>query len=74
MMYIAFIELRSLRCATDVTQAASLADAFHNLPTGMWNDFDLAFFRDSFLLPYRERYPDGPNYMKMVDEVIALGD
>src|SRR5436309_8047599 len=37
--------------------AADLAEAFHNLPNGLWReDFNLRFFRDSCLIPYENKY------------------
>jgi hypothetical protein len=75
MLYAALIEMRMLGWAGKSEQAADLADAFHNLPTGMWqNDFSLIFFRESFLVPYQRKYPEERvrDYVAMVDEVIAM--
>ncbi len=60
LIYYAFIELRILGWEGKAEQAAELADAFHNLPTGMFSEsFDWDLFRNSFLAPYQERYPRG---------------
>ena len=37
MMYWAFLEIRLLGSGGKAQQAADLADAFHNVPTGMWD-------------------------------------
>src|ERR1051325_6485709 len=59
MMYYAFVEVRLLGWAGKAEQAADLADAFHNLPRGMWqDDFSLQFFRDSFVAVYQKKYPE----------------
>jgi hypothetical protein len=75
-MYDAFLEVRYLGWAGRATQAADLADAFHNLPNGMWrDDFSLVLFRDNYLLRYETKYrPDGPirTYVKAVDAIIAM--
>jgi aminoglycoside phosphotransferase len=66
--------MRLLGWAGKAQQAADLADAFHNLPTGMWQvDFNLQLFRDAFLVPYQQKYPQGRarDYVAMVDEIIA---
>lgn len=56
MIHAAFLEIRSLG-ATNTAQAAELADAFHNLPGGLWcSEFSLSLFRDSFLGTYRNKY------------------
>jgi len=59
LMYWAFLEMRNLGWGGKAKQAADLADAFHNLPTGMWHDdFSFEFFRNAFLVPYQEKYPE----------------
>ena len=69
MLYLAMLEMRSLGMAGKAQQAADLADAFHNLPTGMWReDFRLEFFRQ-FLEAYSEKYPDACNYVRALDEM-----
>ena len=53
------------------TQAADLADAFHNLPVYLWSDkFSVSFFR-IFLEEYQEKYREesGFNYLKLLDEI-----
>lgn len=72
MMHLAFIEIRSLG-STGTAQASALADAFHNLPTDLWmEDFSLSYFRDVFLSPYQNKYPQGRcyDYISMVNEII----
>jgi hypothetical protein len=55
MMSEALSELRMLGWAGKSEQAGGLADAFHNLPIGIWpDDFSLSFFRNSFVGAYRE--------------------
>jgi hypothetical protein len=54
MMHYAFLEMRLLGWAGKAEQAADLADAFHNLPTAMWQEhFSFQFFRDSFVGAYQ---------------------
>ena len=75
MMYYAFLEIRLLGGENAAKQASDLADAFHNLPLGMWTDtFSLLFFRDSFLSVYQKQYPEkrARDYVAMVNEVIAM--
>ena len=73
MLYMALLEVRAVGWAGKAQQAADLADAFHNLPTGMWHDeFSLQFFR-GFLESYRQKYPDAFNYLPALDEIRALG-
>lgn len=75
MMHYAFIEMRLLGWAGKGEQASDLADAFHNLPTGMWRaDFSFQFFRDAFVGVYQRKYPErrGRDYVAMVDEIAAL--
>jgi len=75
MIYRAFIEIRAMGSAK-ATQASDLADAFHNLPNDIWrNDFSFQFFRNSFLMAYKNKYPTGTfDYVAMLDEIIALKD
>ncbi len=77
LMYQAFLEVRMLGSTGKSEQAADLADAFHNLPKGMWEqDFSLEFFRDSFLKTYQDKYPEGRpyNYVAVVDEMLSQGE
>lgn len=63
MMGQAFIEIRFLCRGGKCEQAADLADAFHNLPGGIWSDdFSLEFFYDVYLGEYQRKYPDGRRY------------
>ena len=72
MLHTALVEIRGLTFAGKARQAYDLADAFHNLPTGMWhNDFSLNFFEHS-LERYQQNYPDARDYLKMLDEVRKL--
>jgi len=73
MLYSALLEIRILGRLGRAVQAADLADAFHNVPNGMWADtFSLTFLRDTFLLPYCKKYPERLvcDYVAMVDEMI----
>jgi len=75
MMYFAFLEIRLLGWAGKSEQAADLADAFHNLPKGMWDKgFVLEHFRDAFLAAYQEKYPErhGRDYVKMVNKILRM--
>lgn len=77
MMYWAFLEMRMLGHSGQAKQAADLADAFHNVPTGMWHpNFDLKYFRDCFLVPYQLQHPENRpcNYLALVEEVISMKD
>ena len=77
MMHYAFVELRLLGWAGKAEQAADLADAFHNLSNGIWqDDFSLQLFRDSFVGVYQRKYPERRvrDYVAMVDEIIAMKD
>lgn len=72
MVYRAFIEIRSLGWGGKAEQAADLADAFHNLPTGMYApDFDWAFFRH-FLQYYQKKYPPSGSYLDYVAMLEAI--
>ena len=75
MIHWAFLEMRQLGASGKAEQAGDLADAFHNLPSDMWQDFfSLQFFRDSFLGVYQKKYPGNRvrDYVAMVDEIIAM--
>ena len=73
MLFMALLEMRAAGWAGKAQQAADLADAFHNLPIGMWHDdFSLEFFR-KFLESYRQKYPDAFNYLVALEEVKELG-
>ena len=73
MLYMALLEMRSAGWGGRAQQAVDLADAFHNLPTGMWHaEFSLEFFR-TFLESYRQKYPNAVNFLPALDEVIGLG-
>jgi hypothetical protein len=77
MIYHALLEMRMLGWAGKSQQVADLADAFHNLPSVMWSeDFSLSLFRDVFLASYQKKYAEEkiPNYVAMVDAIIAMKD
>ena len=77
LLHHAIVEIRLLGRAGKADQAADLADAIHNLPSGMWrDDFSLRCLRDNFLAPYQQRYPDERvwNYVALVDGVLGMGD
>ena len=73
MIYRAFLEIRILGWNGKAEQAASLADAFHNVPSMMWSeDFSLNSFRN-FLESYQQDFPksEGVNYPKMFDRLFV---
>lgn len=76
MMYRAFCEIRLLGRNGSATQAGHLADAFHNIPTAMWDgSFSLQQLRDVNLLSYQEQYPHragGTDYVRMMDDIIKM--
>jgi hypothetical protein len=77
MLFYALLEMRVRGSEGKAQQASDLAHAFHNLPLGMWhNDFSLSFFRESFLVPYEEKYPEKRvlNYVATLDEIISMKD
>ena len=75
LMYLAFLDIRVLGWEGRAAQAGALADAFHNLPNGMWSaDFDLQIFRDLFLAAYERKYPGNGiaiSYVAAIDRIIA---
>lgn len=75
LIYDALLEVRYHGWAGRAEQATDLADAFHNLPSGLWRkDFSLQFFRDSYLVPYETKYPNErtKSYAAAVDRIIAM--
>ena len=73
MLYMALLEIRAAGWDGRAQQAADLADAFHNLPMGLWHhDFSLDFFHQ-FLESYRHKYPDSFDHLAALDEVRKLG-
>lgn len=70
------IEIRRLGCQSgNAEQAGLLADAFHNVPTEMWQEhFSLMTLRDSYIAPYSEKYPSDAQYdfMVWIEEVILM--
>jgi hypothetical protein len=76
MLHHALVEIRALAADGRGERASDLADAFHNLPQEMWCDyFSLRYFRESFLGPYCEKWPDMLvcNYRALLKEVERLG-
>lgn len=75
MLHHALVEIRMLAGSGHGQQASDLADAFHNLPQEMWCDyFSITFFRDAFLYPYCQKWPQRKvyNYIAMLEEVEKL--
>jgi hypothetical protein len=76
MMYRAFCEIRRLGREGSATQAGHLADAFHSIPTAMWDgSFSLQELRDVGLLSYQQQYPHragGTDYVRMMDDIIKM--
>lgn len=76
MMYRAFCEIRLLGRNGSATQAGHLADAFHNIPTAMWDgSSNLQQLRDVDLLAYQDQYPNrasGDDYVLMMDRIIKM--
>jgi hypothetical protein len=78
LLHQVLLDIRLLARNKHHQQAHDLADAFHNLPIGMWSDrFNLVFLRDRYLLPYHQRYQKQPiilvdtNYLTHLDSIIA---
>lgn len=72
MLFMALLEIRQAGWSGRAQQAADLADAFHDLPIGLWQaDFSLDVFRQ-FLESYRQKYPDSSDYLAALDEVRKL--
>ncbi len=73
LLYWALLDIRNLGVTGKAQQASDLADAFHNLPMGMFQEgFSLLTFRDQYLVPYQNKYP-GPrpkDYVAAVSEMI----
>lgn len=78
MMGAAFIEIRRLGWHEGkAEQAGVLADAFHNVPTEMWQShFSLLVLRDSYLSHYQSQYPESGrfDFVAWVDEIISMRD
>jgi hypothetical protein len=73
LMYLAFLEIRVLGWADRAAQAADLADAFHNLPEGLWwDDFNLETFRNRDLLAYEKKYAgNATSFVQALDRIVA---
>jgi hypothetical protein len=72
MLYTALLEIRVAGWVDKAQQAADLADAFHNLPIGLWHDtFSFDFFRED-LRAYCQKYACSFNYLAAVDEIRKL--
>lgn len=77
LLHYALIDIRQLGWANKSEQAAALADAFHDLPKDFMSpDFDIEAFRDQFLRPYQQQYPDATvkDYVATVDKIMMMGD
>lgn len=76
MIFFAFCEIRSLGRNGSARQAGHLADAFHNIPTAMWDgSYSLRQLRDVELSSYQEQYPHragGTDYVRMMDNIIKM--
>lgn len=75
MLHQALVEIRMLAGSGHGEQASDLADAFHNLPHEIWqNYFSISTFRDSFLVPYYRKWPvrQPHDYIALLDEVERL--
>lgn len=76
MLTAVLIEIRRLDWHSGkAEQAGSLADAFHNVPSEMWQEhFSLMTLRDSYIAPYCEKYPSEVShaFLTWIDDVIAL--
>lgn len=74
MMAEAFVEVRTLLGGSvtsgDVARAYRLAYTFHNLPRTMygWGTWDVNGLR-TVLQRHRDAYPDGPDYVAMLNAV-----
>jgi len=62
VLYRGLVEIRNCATAGDVARAAAVADALHNLPhliiRSDKSDWSIRRFRELFLAPLIERYPD----------------
>ncbi len=75
MLHLALVDLRMLAGSGKNEQAHDLADAFHNLPHEMWQDyFRISFFREAFLAPYSSKWGDMNSrlYLSMLEDVKHL--
>src|SRR5579872_5756041 len=76
MLTEVLLEIRGLGWQGKSQQAADLADAFHNLPAGMWQiGFKLMQFRNVYLAVYQERYASGEachDYVAMLDRILNV--
>ena len=75
MLRCALLDIRILARNGHAQQASDLADAFHNLPAGVFRDgFDVPRFRDG-LIAYARAYPDPTtrrfDYVAMLDQAGA---
>ena len=71
LAYLAFLEMRMLGREGKATQAADLAEAFHNLPLMMWHpEFSMSYQRD-FFARYHAKHGvrQGLNYVAALDKV-----
>lgn len=80
MLYHALVEIRFLCWDNKTKQAADLADAFHNLPSGIYaENFSFLRFRGA-LESYQSKYLPAPgcerffDYTEMLDKVLREED
>ncbi|WP_146649309.1 hypothetical protein [Labilithrix luteola] len=73
ILYRGLVQIRNLSAAGDSARAEAIADALHNLPhllrTGPQRGWDVATFRNLFLEPLIERYPDLAWLTQPLDEL-----
>lgn len=78
MLGAALIEIRRLAWHEgQAEQAGCLADAFHNVPTEMWQShFQLTVLRDSYLREYQNKFANNlkVDFVEWVENIISLGN
>ena len=74
MLHFALIEIRILGNEGKAQQCGDLADAFHELPSMMWGDFSLSFFR-LLLEGYQKKHSEIKivDYLGMLNEIFKNG-
>jgi hypothetical protein len=69
LLFMALAEIRIAGTRGRSQEAADLADAFHNLPLGIWHEwFSLDIFRQH-METYCKKYPHSYDYLSAVDEI-----
>ena len=57
LLYEVLTHIRLFARLGENQRVHDLADAFHNLPAGIWrDDFDLERFQQQFITPYENKY------------------